>query len=281
MKRRPWLLRGLVPVVRKFRLQFSVHIMQLNVFDPRGRFLMYRVSTSKVNSFAAVKETSLIIPFIDCSLEVLWYDSQGCIRSYALDIVRQLPLLVVLIAVQHSSPYLPGLVTQDIPEKYQEVDEIARRFQLVGRMTYCAYLVETPATAPTTSATGRPLRAKSAAQLPQQTRNDASHFFKVSWPEDDRLTHKSEGEIIKEARARADALPEELRKIVTEHIPDVREQGVIPNSSTAIIRTIFGLNTAGSRSQYWMVSKKLLSLSSILDDFNVFKRVYWEFIRCA
>jgi hypothetical protein len=195
--------------------------------------------------------------------------------------IRQLPLFVVLITVQHSFSYLPGLVKQDVPEKYQEVDEIARRFQLVGRMTYCAYLLETPATAPTTSATGRPLRGGSAAQLPKRTLRDATHFLKVSWPEDARLREKSEGEIIKEAHKRAEALPEELRKSVTDHIPDVREQRLIPDTSTAIIRTIFNLDAAGSRSQYWMISKKLFSLSSVLDDFNVFKRMYWEVIKCS
>ena len=64
-----------------------------------------------------MKGTSLLISyFIDCLLEVLWYDSQGCIRSERLDIVRQLPLLVALISIQLKSGYLSGTVDEKIPQ---------------------------------------------------------------------------------------------------------------------------------------------------------------------
>jgi hypothetical protein len=254
----------------------SVHIMRLNDSGRRGRLLMFRVSASKVIFVSVMRETSILTRhFLDRSLEVLWYDPQGCIRSEPLDIVQHLPLLLVLISVQYQSPYLSGVITWDMPN-YQWVPQTSHRLQLTGRMTTCAYLVDNAAT-PDVSDTGRPRRAKSQARPALPTVEDATHFFKASWPEDNR--HK-EGEIIAEARRRIGGLPEEHRLSVEEHIPQVKEDACIPNTSTALIRTIWGLEAEGSRSLYWMISKKLLSLSSILDDFSLFKTIFWEIIRC-
>ena len=184
---------------------------------------------------------------------------------------------MALISIQLKSGYLTGLVDQKIPQEYELAGEIGRRFQLIGRMTYGAYLAKASETAPTMSSTGRRLRIGSAAAPMTKKPSDATHFFKVSWPEDDR---RLEGEIIKEVRKRIRGLDEKHWSSVEKHIPLVKATARVPGTSTAIIRIILGLPTAGSRSQYWMISKKLSGLSPILSDFNEFKRMYWEIIRC-
>ena len=151
--------------------------------------------------------------------------------------------------------------------------EVGRRFQLVGQMTYGAYLKKASATAPTISSSGRGLRAGSAAIPKPNESSDATHFFKVSWPEDDRVL---EGEIIEEVRK----LDQQHQSSVENHIPLVIDTARVSGTSTAIIRIILGLPIEGSRSQYWMISKKLSGLLPILSDFNEFKRMYWEIIRC-
>jgi hypothetical protein len=135
----------------------------------------------------------LITHFVDYSLEVLWYDAQGCIRSDGLDIVRQLPLLIFLITTQQHSSYLYGVLDEEIPAGYLQVGEIARRFQLVGRMTYCSYLMETPTTSAPRARRGKEVQHR----LDGKTTYDATHFFKVAWPEDSR---RKEGEIIEHIR---------------------------------------------------------------------------------
>ena len=184
---------------------------------------------------------------------------------------------MALISIQLKSEYLAGMIDQEIPQEYQLAGEIARRFQLIGRMTCGAYLGKASATASTTSSRGRTMRTISAAIPMPKKPSDATHFFKVSWPEDDR---RLEGEIIEEVRKRIRGLDEKHRSSVENHIPLVTSTSHVSGTSTAIIRIILGLPTAGSRSQYWMISKKLSSLSPVLSDFNEFKRMYWEIIRC-
>jgi len=169
------------------------------------------------------------------------------------------------------------MVDQKLLQEYELAGEMRRRFQLIGRMTYGAYLCKASATAPTISSSGRTLRTGSAATPMAKKSSDATHFFKVSWPEDDR---RPEGEIIKEVHKRIQEHNKKHRSSVENHIPLVIDMARVPGTSTAIIRSLLGLPTLGSRSQYCMISKKPLSLSDILSNFDEFKRMFWEIIRC-
>lgn len=97
-------------------------------------------------------------------------------------------------------------------------------------------------------------------RLDGKTTDDATHFFKVACPEDSR---RKEGEIIEHIRTNIASLGSH-RKSVLDHIPEVVETSHLRDTSTAIIRTLLGLPTKGSRSQYQMVSKKLSSLTPLL-----------------
>ena len=72
---------------------------------------------------------------VDEFLEILWYDPQGCIRTTPIDIVKELPLLVVLVRAQRRSKYLSGLRNTPIPGSFDPIEKTTPRFQLVGRMS--------------------------------------------------------------------------------------------------------------------------------------------------
>jgi len=79
---------------------------------------------------------TICLSFVDELLEVLWYDPQGCVRTTPIDIIDQLPLLMVLVQAQRRSDYLSGLRNTAVPEGFDLIGEKpSPRFQLVGRMT--------------------------------------------------------------------------------------------------------------------------------------------------
>ena len=154
-----------------------------------------------------------------------------------------------------------GLLDTSRPPEYRMKGKCAPRFQLAGRMTSCADL---------TRATGN-LEADNPARA-----SGAGHYFKSSWPEDDR---RKEGQIIHIAKRRAHVfLPPPFRPFVLNHLPEVRETLLVPQTCTAIIRILLNLPTQGSRTQYLMISKKLSSVRNIVHDTS-FKRVLLEIIR--
>jgi len=191
-------------------------------------------------------------------LTLLWYDPQGCIQSSRIDIVRQLPLLVLLVTMQQQSDFWLGWPPTEIPPKYRMVHKCAPRFQLVGRMTSCA---EVHAVDSSTKVSGT---------------KEAEHYFKSSWPEDDRV---KEHIIVATAKIRAGKLLlPEFQGFVLEHLPEINVTAVVQGSCTAIIRVLLDLPTEGCRTQYLMISKKLSSVRNIVNDTS-FKRVFLEIIR--
>lgn len=223
-------------------------------------------------------------------MEVYWYDSQGPIKSRRIDIIMHLPLLLIFVqatcqkCLRRRSGLLEGA---KIPEGYKPVEvdgSQGRRFQLVGRMTYGCYLAActTPPTGPGSSTVvGRRTKnstvGRSEQSAPIETASMAApFFFKVSWPEDDRL---KEADIIRTIPDKIRKLAERYHDFVTNHIPHVVEANTVSGSSTAIIRIALELPTDGSRTQYWMISARLESLDYCLSDKD-FDRVYWEIIRC-
>jgi len=200
----------------------------------------------------------------DSSLNVLWYDPQGCIQSSSIDIVEQLALLVVLVKLQQQSDFWTGWPDTELPG-YSMIHKCAPRFQLVGRMTSCADLIAETENHMTGSATGIP------------GVEEAEYYFKSSWPEDSR---PKENFVIEEAQRRVrQYLPKQQQKFVLDHLPQVLLSKLVGKSCTAIVRDLLGLPTEGSRTQYLMVSKKLTGVRTIVDDYEMFKRVYLDIIR--
>jgi hypothetical protein len=70
------------------------------------------------------------------------------------------------------------------------------------------------------------------------------NFFKSSWPEDIRLEHV----IIATAITRANNyLPQGFGRFFLDHLPTISAADEIYDSSTAIIRTLLGRSTVGTR----------------------------------
>lgn len=250
-------------------------------------------------------------------MSVRWYDAEGCIESAPIDIIRHLPLLIVFMDVIQRSKRLRGYgdaktILDDIGTIH--TDTATRpNFELSGRRMYGASFTLKPSTpppiasnlnaSPETAAPGavtidpNGTSGDSAAPVnnhtPMQTRattrrktdpdpdplkaEDAQHFFKVSWPERSR---KKEPDILQVALDRVrDYLPVEHQEAVTGHLPNIVHFREVEGTSTAIIRQLLGLPTTGSRVQFWMVSKRLSGLATLVEP-KAFLRAFWEIIRC-
>ena len=241
----------------------SALTMQPNYSEYRGRCLTLPVYFFKVRANRIRDLDFLSFFLVDELLEVLWYDPQGCIRTSPIDIIEQLPLLVVLIQAQRRSGYLHGLRNTAVPGNFELIKEVTPRFQLVGRMTSGGEL-RVPTTATSTGT---------------QTSSDdkATSFLKSSWPEDVR---PREHYIIATAIERTKTLlPEEYQHFVLDHIPTVSASSEIYDSSTTIIRTLLDLSTDGARTQCLMCSDLLSNLLDVANNFEFFKGILHAVVR--
>ena len=139
----------------------------------------------------------------DESLSLRWYDAQGCIATFPIDVVTQLPLLVVLILVLKRKRCGKGVQGLGDFKLENEVDGSHLRYSLTDvvrsgskmfgrrRVTASARVVGNFAS------TGR-----------QSTESDTNRvstpeqelFFKLSWREE---SCENEGFVIQTARDRA------------------------------------------------------------------------------
>jgi hypothetical protein len=203
-----------------------------------------------------------IFPSVDQLLEILWYDPQGCIRTTPIDIVRELPLLIVLVRAQRRSKYLSGLRNTPVPGNFDLMNKATPRFQLVGRMSSWGKLKASTTLLTTTQISGE---------------DEATHFFKSSWPEDIR---PKEHEILATAVERVkEYLPDHFHHFVLDHLPTISSSDEIHDTSTAIIRILLGLSTVGARTHYLMCSNLLSNLLGIANNFTVFKEVLFHVVR--
>ena len=185
---------------------------------------------------------------------------------------------MVLVRAQRRSKYLSGLRNTHVPGDFDLINETTPRFQLVGRMTSSGEL-KASSTTPSTTITMVPSTsaAPSVTQINGESNlNKATHFFKSSWTEDIR---PREHDIIATAVVRANSLPERFRPFILDHLPTICASNEIYDSSTAIIRTLLGLSTDGSRTQYLMCSNLLEGLLGVADDFAVFKGILRDAVR--
>ena len=127
---------------------------------------------------------------IDTSLQLFWYDSQGCIRSTSVDIIKHLPFLVAAIVIQQKWQGLSGLREGSrLPQGYEEFpDKFPPRFQLLGWMTQCSFVLPslTLPGEPATSGSKRHQTKNSRKGRTPETAQTAvpNLFFKISCPKD-------------------------------------------------------------------------------------------------
>ena len=235
---------------------------QLNFYECLGRHLTLRAYFSKVNSNCILHFGYSFSLEVDELLEILWYDPQGCIRTTPIDIVKELPLLVVLVRGQRRSKYLCGLRDTLVPGNFDLINKATPRFQLIGRMSSWGKLKAS--TIPLTS-----------TQISDE--DQATHFFKSSWPEDVR---PKEHEILATAVKRVEKyLPDHFRRFVLDHLPTISSSDEIYDTSTAIIRILLGRSTVGARTHYLMCSNLLSNLLGVADNFALFKEVLLHVVR--
>lgn len=211
-------------------------------------------------------------------LSLRWYDAEGCIESDEIDIVKQTPMLVLLLMVlQRFDKRMWGLTLDDptrvkVGDKCYLLDsELDCTYELTGRRTLGANATPLP-----------------AADLPTQPQaNGTSLFLKSSYA---KCRDPKEPDIIDIIHERANSfLPEKYRKMVTDHVPTVIASEECESESTAIIRLL--IKGAGglaqlteedimkeSRVRMYMVTRKLQVLQNLPP--SDFLRIFWELIRC-
>ncbi|KAH6904250.1 hypothetical protein BKA70DRAFT_1565962 [Coprinopsis sp. MPI-PUGE-AT-0042] len=228
---------------------------------------------------------SLSVILQDNLLSLAWYDSQGMILTTPIDVITQLPFLVMTVAMlQRLSPQMRGIASFDLAVTLDggrvpfDLPEGARpRWQLKGRHAVFA----TPIPRGTkTSQTATPShrwttrsRTRAAAESARVSPLKCL-FFKLSWRDERR---PSESVVISTAKERAEHyLPDP--GYVVDHLPDVKFCEDYDLFSTRHIRQSLGLDTTGSRAPSVMVMRKLQPLESI--EPTDFRDFIWQIIRC-
>ncbi|PBK63627.1 hypothetical protein ARMSODRAFT_962920 [Armillaria solidipes] len=245
---------------------------------------------------AAWNVTHSIVLFLDDNmLSIHWYDSEGCIVTQSIDIIRQLPLFVVLVIILQRFDAvmwgLPDIQASQMAENGRvsfEVDKAKRsRFQLAGRRTFgaCAFpsaatspvldgseqsiapqgLYDTSSNGPITTSTlpcpgsmpTLPMRRRSSRLNKLNTPQNTSSSLPVPY----QVSRASPG-LTREPQSlepisRANRNLGEFRTYILEHIPTVVSWQEVKYTPTAIIRQLLGLSAERSRTPLWMVCHKL------------------------
>ncbi|KIM36710.1 hypothetical protein M413DRAFT_31540 [Hebeloma cylindrosporum] len=215
-------------------------------------------------------------------LSLFWYDSQGCIEADTINIIEELPLLVLMIWIFEDFPlgmwgYTPIDVWAEDENKtkvhYCRNEKPMASFQIINRRTFTADAIRIPAqtATPPTTATFTTTPSGQEHELPDQ-----ALFLKSSWSETRWL---KEPEVVKIAYERARKYLGTEARSVTEHLPVIVNFQELAYTSTEIIRHLVkSTTTDGFRIQLWMLSMKLLPIHS-LEPID-FWTAYWHTLCC-
>lgn len=213
-------------------------------------------------------------------LSLRWYDAQGCIECEFFDFLDQLPLFIVMTMIfQRFNSYMWGIsqnddTTVEVAGRRFYLAEEPLPFQLKGRRTAA------------TCAEPEPDNLQNTERRP--TVDEMTLFFKSTWRERIRTP---EYDIIKLIDDRAiNHLPEEFRKMVTDHLPTVIASQECTNENTATIRVLLQQAATGgvikvekelygARVRTWMVTRRLEAVIDL--EPSDFLRVYWDSMRCT
>lgn len=246
--------------------------------------------------------TILKIRLIDSSLSVYRFDAQGCIQTEPFDILDQLPILVLMmIILQRFSHHTWGLTEKDSSKV--KIGDTAFRlapsrspFQVNGRRTSCAFAkYDEDMTNESMNSSSVGQDGKTHCTPASSTRHGNLDvwrdgmplFLKSTWTEWVRFP---EFYMISLAYERANTLlPEEFRRMVTDHIPTVIAAQQCKTVSTARFRLF--LKFAGAfphlsmedikkraRVRVLMVMPRLQSVHKI--EPSLFLNALWDSIRC-
>ncbi|KAH6904258.1 hypothetical protein BKA70DRAFT_1226910 [Coprinopsis sp. MPI-PUGE-AT-0042] len=214
-----------------------------------------------------------------------WYDPQGCISTEPIDIISELPLLVMtVILLQRLSPRMRGAawLNMSISTDGGDVpitlpDTAQKPWELKGR--HAVFSSPIPFSSSKRRrheklpSHGRNTRANARAAADSKPSLD-DLFLKLSW----RMEGDSaESTTIATAKERAEHyLPKP--EYVTNHLPDVKLHQDFDEYSTRHIRGYLDLDTQASRKPSVTVMRKLQPMERVIpSDFN---QVIWQIIRC-
>lgn len=225
-------------------------------------------------------------------MSLRWYDAQGVIESEPLDILKQLPIFVMMIVIfQRFNLYMWGVSQRDASKVEVDgqkfcLDYVPTPFQLCGRRTTGTFAEHESCL--TDGNEGEDVLHNANQGFRQNKKKKKRLFFKSSWKE---ICRGKEYEIIKVGRKRLRRLlPKMYQPMVKNHIPQVIASQECTSESTAVIRFFLDeaegnalaggeINQKGARVMVWMVTPRLRPIHT-LDPAN-FWRVYWDIIRCA
>jgi hypothetical protein len=203
-----------------------------------------------------------------------------------MNVVEQLPLLVVMIRIFHGFPLaMWGYKPVDIwieengaKVSYSRNESPVGQFQIKGRRTFTADATKSPIEVP--AATALPSAgARNSRHLNKPATQPSSEgllFLKSAWPETSR---RKEPEVIDEAYKRAKKMLGTEARSVTDHLPVLISSEELVHTSTEIIRHLVkSKKEDGFRVQLWMLSKKLEPIHALKP--KDFWTAFWHTLRC-
>jgi len=224
-------------------------------------------------------------------LTLYWYDSQGCIEADKINIIEELPLLVIMIRIFEDFPlgmwgYTPIDIWVEDENKtkvhYRHQEKFMGSFQIISRRTFTADATRIPLQ--TAAASTPALNTQRSGRLNKQRHPSSPHdkqsedilFLKSAWPETKR---RKEPEVILEAYKRVEALLGTEARSVTKHLPVLVNFEELAYTSTEIIRDLVkSTTTDGFCVQIWMLSKRLQPIHALKP--SEFWMAFWHTLRC-
>ncbi|KAJ2921216.1 hypothetical protein H1R20_g15874, partial [Candolleomyces eurysporus] len=225
---------------------------------------------------------AIVMLLEDERLSLRWHDAQGCIGTESIDIIAQLPLLVVMILLfQRFGKQMRGNAGWTLQGKvdgkdleYALPDHARSGWEMKGRRLVVATpLVPGDPAEPAPAATHRTRRVVGKKEPALKRSEDL--FFKLSWREE---TRDNEAHIIETAKERAKYYLKERAGDVLNHLPDIKHSKSDLLFSTGFIRELLDINKDGARVPSFMLSQKLHSLDTVKPT-DIVARL-WEIIRC-
>ncbi|RXW15793.1 hypothetical protein EST38_g10061 [Candolleomyces aberdarensis] len=225
---------------------------------------------------------AIVMLLEDERLSLRWHDAQGCIGTASIDILAQLPLLVVMILLfQRFGKQMRGNAGWTLQGKvdgkdleYALPDHARSGWELKGRRL----VVATPLVPgdPADPAPASTYRTRGAVGKKEPTlKRSENLFFKLSWREE---TRDDEAHIVETAKERAKHYLKERAGDVINHLPDIKHSKSDPLFSTGSIRELLDINKDGARVPAFMLAQKLHGLDTVQPT-DIVPRM-WEIIRC-
>ncbi|KAF6757367.1 hypothetical protein DFP72DRAFT_890955 [Ephemerocybe angulata] len=223
---------------------------------------------------------SIVMLLAGDQFSIQWHDSQGCIRSQAVNVYgEELPSLVAtIILLQRFQTLMRGRAGVQLQVNIDGVgipftvpEGIRARWEAHGRRPVAVRPVSLAEASAIPVSTAAPSQDRAL-----DTRLD-DYFFKWYWRES---TRHSEKHIVDTAKLRAEMyLPKGHASDVANYLPEIHSSEDFDSLSTRHIREYVQLDPTGWRVPCAMLSGRLLSMESTFKPHEVQAQI-WDILRC-